>query len=145
MRYGAAYSDKSLAMQAMYLQALGLPGARTSIPGGRQLEYEFEVAPFAGARVYRCRITLKKDGGAPKAFVLAPNLQGLADGKKLPHVYHHDGKSSCLCLYFPDGNEWSPDMLLAETFVAWTVEWLRFFELWLVDGEWRGGGRHPGS
>ncbi|MGA0613080.1 hypothetical protein [Caldimonas sp. KR1-144] len=32
---------------------------------------------------------------------------------------------------------------LTLTLVAWTIEWLRFFELWLVDGEWRGGGRHP--
>lgn len=145
MKYGGVSADKSLALQAMHLQALGLPGARTSILGGRQLQYEFEVAPFPGARIYRCRITLKKDGSSPKAFVLSPNLHQLAEGKKLPHVYQHDGKSSRLCLYFPDDNEWLPNMLLAETLVAWAIEWLRFFELWLVDGEWRGGGRHPGD
>jgi hypothetical protein len=144
MRYGTALSGKSLALQAMYLQSLNLPGARTTIPGGNRLEYAFEVTPFPGARTYRCRIALNRGGSSPKAFVLSPNLKELADGKKLPHIYQHDGKSSCLCLYFPDDKDWSPDMLLAETFVAWTIEWLRFFELWLVDGEWRGGGRHPG-
>ena len=82
MGYGGASADKSLALQAMHLQALGLPGARTSIPSGRQLEYEFEVAPFPGARTYRCRIMLKKDGSSPKAFVLSPNSARVGRGEE---------------------------------------------------------------
>jgi hypothetical protein len=62
----------------------------------------------------------------------------------LPHIYNHGRRGTQLCLYLPMSGEWSAEMWLAETFVPWTVEWLKFFELWLVDGEWRGGGEHPG-
>jgi hypothetical protein len=34
-------------------------------------------------------------------------------------------------------------MLLAYTVVPWTSEWLVFYELWLITGEWLGGGTHP--
>lgn len=34
-------------------------------------------------------------------------------------------------------------MLLADTYVPWTMEWLVDFELWLATGEWLGGGEHP--
>ncbi|WP_258193290.1 hypothetical protein [Paraburkholderia sp. BL25I1N1] len=34
-------------------------------------------------------------------------------------------------------------MKLADTHLAWTVEWLGYFEEWLVTGEWAGGGYHP--
>ena len=34
-------------------------------------------------------------------------------------------------------------MLLADTIVPWAAEWLMHYELWLVTGEWTGGGDHP--
>ena len=143
MGYTRKTRRKSLALQAMRLQTLGLPQARTLIPGGKRLEFHFHVAPFPGARTYKCLITMDRDGIVPKSFVLSPDLKALADGKRLPHVYMHDGSSSRLCLYMPGSGEWSSETFLAETFVGWTIEWLRYFELWLIDGEWRGGGKHP--
>jgi hypothetical protein len=145
MDYGRKSLRKPLALQAMRLQALGLPQARTLIPGGKRLEFHFHVSPFPGARNYKCLITMDRDGLLPKAFVLSPDLKELAEGERLPHVYLHDGSSCRLCLYLPGSGEWSSEMFLAETFVAWTIEWLRYFELWLIDGDWRGGGKHPGE
>ena len=31
-------------------------------------------------------------------------------------------------------------MLIADTIVAWTCEWLIHYEIWLATGEWHGGG-----
>jgi hypothetical protein len=143
--YGRASKRPTLALQSMRLLALGLPSARVRIPAGARLTYHFDVCPFPGARTYHCLITLERNGGAPNAYVLSPNLKALADGKRLPHVYKHAGSSTLLCLYLPGSGEWNSNKFLADTFVPWTVEWLKFFELWLVDGEWRGGGRHPGD
>lgn len=145
MKYGRDARKRTLALQALRLRALGIPQSRTIVPGGKRLEFHFSVTPFPGARTYSCLITLDKHGIAPQAFVLSPNLKGLAEGEALPHVYRHQGSSTKLCLYLPGSGEWSSEMLLAETFVAWTIEWLRFFELWLIDGEWRGGGDHPNA
>jgi hypothetical protein len=33
-------------------------------------------------------------------------------------------------------------MPLAMTVIPWISEWLYFYELWLVTGEWLGGGTH---
>ena len=37
----------------------------------------------------------------------------------------------------------NPRMLIANTTLPWTAEWLFFYELWLVTGEWDGGGHWP--
>lgn len=142
MKYGSHVRKKSLALQAMRLSTLGIPNSRASIPGGKQLEYRFLISPFPGARRYQCLVTLDRLGFA-QAFVLSPDLNELAGGKPLPHIYKRGGRGTELCLYLPGSGEWSAEMWLTETFVAWTIEWLRFFELWLVDEEWRGGGKHP--
>jgi transposase InsO family protein len=34
-------------------------------------------------------------------------------------------------------------MRLDQTIVPWTSLWLFYFEDWLSEGEWRGGGEHP--
>lgn len=36
-------------------------------------------------------------------------------------------------------------MLLVETIVPWTSEWLYFYEIWLVTGEWYAGVIYPGK
>jgi hypothetical protein len=75
---------------------------------------------------------------SPKVFVVKPPLQE-KDGVRPPHRYG-DGS---LCLYLP--GEWDQSMLLADTIVPWTSEWLAHYEFWLATGEWQGGGVHPGD
>lgn len=38
---------------------------------------------------------------------------------------------------------WTGDMLIADTIVPWTCEWLIYYEIWLAIGEWYGGGEEP--
>lgn len=79
---------------------------------------------------------------SPKIFILEPTLEVYQD-RSLPHVY--DQKKQRLCLYLPRSGEWDSTMNLAFTVIPWVSEWLLFYELWLVTGEWLGGGIHPES
>lgn len=56
----------------------------------------------------------------------------------IPHLLHNDDdpERSGLCLFDPAGREWTPSDLVAETTVRWTAEWLTYYELWHLTGEW---------
>lgn len=70
-------------------------------------------------------------------FVVTPELILHPDSDVLPHTYPGDK----LCLHLP--GQWSPHMYIAHTTVPWTSEWLFYYELWLVTGQWNGGGHEP--
>ena len=59
---------------------------------------------------------------------------------EIPHLIfnHEDPELSALCLFDPDAGEWDSTMLIADTTVPWAAEWLHHYELWRVDGVWRG-------
>ena len=90
------------------------------------------LSPTPLSREYTVRITYGPKG-SPRVAVLSrlPSRPG----EPLPHVYA-DGS---LCLFIR--GEWSRDMLIADTIVPWTCEWLLHYEIWLVTGEWHGGGQ----
>lgn len=92
---------------------------------------------------YKVKLTYEL-GKSPNVFVLEPSPLKLAEGKKfLPHVY--DTKKQRLCLYYPDGKEWNSSKPLTQTVMIWAIEWLYFYELWLITGEWLGGGTVHGE
>lgn len=132
----------TLAQRALELKGLGLPDAKLGY-GGRILNFRACISPGAFGRLYQCLLKVKPDGQQPEVIVLEPDLRTLAGGKKIPHTYAYDGKGTRLCLWWPKGRDWLPSMRLADTFLPWTAEWLYFFELWLLTGEWSGGGQHP--
>lgn len=107
-----------------------------------ELTWEFDARPSPLGRSYRLRIRFKNFGN-PKVTVLSPDLNELAKGRYLPHVYLT--KPVCLCLHFPDYSEWTLDKSIAETIVPWAYLWLMYFEHWLATDEWQGGGKHPGE
>jgi hypothetical protein len=73
----------------------------------------------------------------PRVHVLQPELQ-LAKGKtKLPHVF--PGNELCLHL----STDWRSDQKICEFIMPWISVWLYFYEVWLVTGEWLGGGHEP--
>ncbi|MDG4972483.1 hypothetical protein [Lactococcus lactis] len=75
---------------------------------------------------------------------LIGNIQKI-DDPKFPHKYEVDKKNNKvrLCLYHPNRGEWTKDQEIYNTLIPWTCEWLYYYELWLDDGKWRGGGEHP--
>ena len=106
-------------------------------PGG--LIAHGTVQPSALSVNYKMRLQYRNF--VPKVEVLEPPLKLREDAKRIPHTYS-DGS---LCLYLPKVGDWTKEMPLARTVVPWIAEWLYFYELWLVTGEWLGGGIHPGE
>jgi hypothetical protein len=107
-----------------------------------ELTWEFDAIPSPLSRSYRLRIRFNRYS-LPDVVVLSPDLNKLAEGKFLPHVY--STKPVRLCLNFPRYDEWTRDKSIAETFVPWAYLWLMYFEHWLATDEWLGGGKHPGE
>ena len=104
----------------------------------RHLVWETDVVPTAHSSSYRIRIDYTLDD-APKMYVVRPEKLRLATGQdKLPHVFSTPEQQ--ICLFYPGFKEWLPSNLLARTIVPWASEWLMFYELWLITGEWLVGG-----
>lgn len=98
------------------------------------------ATPTPLSRIYGARLEFASNR-SPRVYIETPDLVLLAGGKTLPHVYEQ--RPTRLCLYLPRTYEWQPWMRLDQTIVPWTSLWLFYFEDWLSEGEWRGGGEHP--
>jgi len=107
--------------------------------GPHGLIWNYEERPSALSREYTTQITFKK-GDVPKVFIKHPNLELLAEGRPIPHLYRNPTR---LCLYLPNSGEWVGSMRIDLTFVPWTATWLYYFEEWLASDDWKGGGKHP--
>ncbi len=129
----------------MELRGLQLEGASLTFFSGRALHYSFRLAPSEFGRTYECELRIKPGAIPPEMYVLRPDLTGLAGAAKIPHIYPGPGPGTHLCLWRPKKREWSPQMPLSETYIAWTAQWLWYFEDWLATGIWNGGGNHPSS
>lgn len=137
-RYGR--QDLTLSQQLLFLRA------NPSIEGegtvrANKLTWLMAVQPTPLARTYRARITYLR-GDRPSVQIIEPNLELLANGRPLPHVYQNPLR---LCLYLPGAGEWKATKRLDQTIVSWTYLWLYYFEDWLGTNDWKGGGRHPGE
>ncbi len=84
---------------------------------------EVPLRPTPESATYQIRIDYDPNV-SPKVFVVSPRLVG-----NPPHVY----KGGHLCLYW---REYSNAMAFSDTIVPWTAEWLYFYEIWQVQGEW---------
>jgi hypothetical protein len=67
--------------------------------------------------------------------------------EQIPHLmfYAEHPELSGLCLFDSEGAEWSNKLLIADTTIIWAAEWLLYYELWHINGVWRGGGVGPES
>ena len=74
----------------------------------------------------------------PRVLLINPTLE-CRNGQRAKHLYPDDS----LCLYYHPSREWHGGMVVADTIVPWTAEWLLHYELWLATGVWSGGGIHP--
>lgn len=123
----------SLVRQAFALHPR-FPEAKTKLTPTR-FTWTGRLQPNELSRVYTVRITLF-EGRFPRVDVLDPVLEG-RPGESIPHLFG-DGS---LCLHLED--EWVPTMLMVDTTVPWTSEWLINYEIWKATGVWYGGGEWP--
>lgn len=121
----------NLARQLTAIRAV-LPAATGTIRRG-ELTCVLPIQPSPASQIYSARLRYRHRR-RPRVTVIDPRLELHPDARALPHVYAGDE----LCLYYP--GQWRHDMLLAATIVPWTAEWLIHYELWLITGNWTGGG-----
>jgi hypothetical protein len=130
-------------------------GAQNARMAGRWPDFKFNVinkelvawdGPIRGAQKwYEVRLLWLVDGSyRPYVFLIDPPLRPRDGGTfdQIPHLLF-DGDNparSGLCLFDPDGGEWSNRLLIADTTIPWAAEWLLYYELWHLSGGWRGGG-----
>ncbi len=117
---------------------LGLfPEADVVKSKGNSFDLTIEIRPTPISKKYKVRIKYDKFSGV-EVFVTGEKLAIAHNRTKLPHVYSHDKQE--LCLYSPGKREWTRNKLISSTIIPWASEWLQFYELWLIDGDWLGGG-----
>lgn len=113
------------------------PNAETTRNREEYLKCTISLTPKSFIQLFKVKIEIKK--GKLEVFVLQPQNLPLYPGEtSLPHVYSTSKQR--LCLYFPDGTEWHGGILLTDSVVPWISEWVFFYQLWLVTGDWLGGG-----
>lgn len=129
------YRTLNLAIQQVVLKQR-FPDSCSHIRSS-QLIWKGLLTPTVLSKIYTVQVCYKLSK-SPEVSVIDPNLE-TRNGENPPHLYSGDR----LCLYLPQTNEWDKNMLLADTIIPWTSEWLFHYEVWLATGEWCGGGIHP--
>jgi len=79
---------------------------------------------------------------APYVSLIEPEIAPPEEGRweDIPHLWYDEEtpQNSGLCLFDPDGKEWDRTMLIADYTIPWACEWIKYYELWHLTGEWLG-------
>ena len=118
----------TIAQQALGLRSV-FPDTEPVIARGR-LSWTGRLQPCELSRIYTVQITYTTKR-YPATRILDPQLEATQTGF-LPHTY----SDKTLCLH--DAGQWADHMLIVDTIVPWTAEWLLHYEVWLATGEWLG-------
>lgn len=124
----------TIAQQALGLRSV-FPDSRPVIRRDR-LCWTGRLQPCELSRIYTVKITYTV-GRYPVTRILDPRLSATETGF-LPHTYNDQS----LCLH--DAGQWAEHMLIVDTIVPWTAEWLLHYEVWVATGEWLGD-QDPGA
>ncbi|AEA42429.1 hypothetical protein [Fluviicola taffensis] len=130
----------NIALQAHRIRTL-FPGSKLEIKD-RELRWWYEFQPTALSKCYKIRLHYK-EGSHPNIYVIGEKLTLFPGSTKLPHVYNT--AKQWLCLYDRGVGEWKKTMFIADRVIPWIPEWLFYYELWLIDGNWHGGGNDHGQ
>lgn len=131
----------SLFIQERKLKLM-FPNSIANRDNEKRLEWEGAIKPTPLSAEYKIKLIydIKRDYKVD-VYVKDPHPLRMAKNKtELPHVY--STKKQKLCLYYPKNKEWHKGLLFTETIIPWASEWLAHYELWVVTGEWHGGGIH---
>ena len=95
----------------------------------RRLLCRGTISPSEGCDTYGVRIEYEP-GCIPRVFITNPIIEPLREY----HIY----REGSLCLYDHRDAPWYSNLKIHETIIPWTAEWLVFYELWKLTGEWHG-------
>jgi len=97
-----------------------------------RLEWTGVLTPTPLSCDYTVRITYSV-GRFPRVVIVDPPLVPDEHGL-LPHF----SREGSLCLH--EAHEWDGSMLIVDSIIPWTTEWLAHYELWKWSGQWYGDG-----
>lgn len=123
-----------LAIQKQFLKK-DYPNSIVKRNKEHSLEWLGTLKPTPLSKEYTVLVQLKSK---LEVFVLVPNKLDLhKDEQELPHTYSTPRQKLCL---FYGNREWNRSFLISDTIIPWASEWLYYYELWLITGDWLGGG-----
>lgn len=143
MEFKIFKKPKNVAEQYLYLKTKYecLPGSGIF---NNTLIWEQEIKSCEFSKKYIIRV--EYDMSIPKVYL---NNQSILKSKNetIPHNYYtkyisEEKQTVQLCLFYPKRKEWQKYMYIADTIVPWTAEWIYYYEIWRITGEWYGGGIH---
>lgn len=111
---------------------------------GKNLLMILELQHSIDSHKFIVEVEYTEEHKKPKVFIEASqfNVDKLED---IPHKYgikNRRGKKYVeICLYYK--HEWNRSMNISDTIVPWAIEWLYFYDMWLITKKWLGGGKHP--
>jgi hypothetical protein len=121
--------------RTLYEQAYRLdqdfPDGKAKLRSG-VLTWTGQLIPTPLSRQYTVRIRYTQ-GRSPRVMLTEPRLTP-AERDLLHHLYPNGD----LCLH--RAGEWDSSMLLTETTIPWSSEWLAHYELWKRTHQWYGDG-----
>jgi hypothetical protein len=117
------------AQQAFWLRSV-FPEAKMRL-GQRDLTWIGDLRPSELSDPYTTKIEYRL-GQYPTVRILKPAITDA--GEFVPHSYDN----GTLCVH--NDRQWQPSMLIVDTFLPWTVEWLWHWEIFQPTGEWFGDG-----
>lgn len=133
--------EKITLPEQMFALRHAFAGAECYISGHKKLIWKGTLRPSELSNSYSVILEYSL-GHKPRVIVSGEGIKKL-DDPDFPHIFHRDREKNeieiCLCY----GDEFASDMLIADTYIPWAIEWLYYYEIWLVTGEWCGGGIHP--
>lgn len=99
------------------------------MPRSDKLICEGKITPDEDCETYEVQIQYSPQA-EPVVRILSPELV------KSPKIHlYRDGS---LCLYFPEDDPWKPTDLIYKKLIPWAAEWLLYYEIFLLTGEWQG-------
>lgn len=78
---------------------------------------------------YRVRIEFRA-GYSPQVFILNHDIE------PEPDIHMYSNRS--LCLYYPGDQRWKDNTSIAEHTIPWVYEWILYYELYKLTGNWEG-------
>lgn len=107
------------------------------------LYWHGKVKPTSVSKEYYLKLEYRM-GKYPKAWLIKEVLDEKT-AYYIPHHYAVDVKEGTieLCLFKPKMKEWMKHYPLSKTIIPWAIEWIYYYEIWQITGEWKGGGDHP--
>lgn len=116
-----------------------LPETTYEIVGSKHIVNTYVyLKPTEHSERYRIKLTVHVGKTYVDVSSVSPKINRVVNGKKVPHMY----KNETLCLFYPGYNEWHYSDKWMETLIPWASLWLFYYEIWIVTGEWLGGGIH---